>query len=35
MNQALAGDMEDCHFVRPVEVRTETPEAHRRCHLCA
>lgn len=35
IRQALSGDMDDSHFVRPVEVRIETPAVHRRCHLCA
>ena len=33
--QALAGEMDGNDFARPVTVHLDTPEQHRRCHLCA
>jgi len=35
IQQALAGEMDKNDFATPVEPRLETPEQHRRCHLCA
>jgi len=35
IQDALAGRMDGNDFVRPVIVRLETPEQHKRCHLCS
>ena len=34
MQDALAGRMDANDFARPVTLRLETPEQHKRCHLC-
>jgi hypothetical protein len=35
IQDALAGGMDKNDFARPVMLRLETPEQHKRCHLCA
>lgn len=35
IRQALAGEMDDGEFARPVQLRLEPVEQHGRCHLCA
>ena len=35
IQDALAGRMDANDFARPVTLHLETPEQHKRCHLCA
>ena len=35
IQSALSGGMDDNDFARPVTLQLETPEQHKRCHLCA
>ena len=35
VQDAIAGRMDANDFARPVSLRLETPEKHKRCHLCA
>ena len=35
IRDAPAGGMDQSDFARPVTLQLETPEQHKRCHLCA